>query len=397
MRHLLRTHAVISFTPESPDLTSALIHHHIAPPPSIIPIEQRALSSLSCGVLRAVVRQTLPEFDPTVYLNLVDDGEGGLGIAKQSLSASPLRVCRYAGADGVAFGSHTDTTFLTVIPCTPAPGLEILQPSTGRWLRPEAAGSCRPDADVMLLAGELLQVFGRGRYRAAVHRVVRPAGLTAPRVSTPFLVRGALRASIMDSMLPGAAVAKVGAEDVAAPADGGGGRGDEAADCKRLSMADLWTALEIRGGATGEGHDEASGGDRGVDDESPLARDSGSESEEEIRMAFARFAPGGVTVLSVDPLLVRLHGFASRTDCDAIMAHASEDVAESTTWVSADVQGESNELRKSATTWIADSSLPLLERLTAMVCGMSGLPSAFMEMWQVGAVLSARSQHGGAG
>ncbi|CAN0423954.1 unnamed protein product, partial [Ectocarpus sp. 13 AM-2016] len=61
-------------------------------------------------------------------------------------------------------GTHTDTTFLTVIPCASAPGLEIIQPSTGRWVRPEASRDCRPGSDVMLLAGELLQVFGRGRY-----------------------------------------------------------------------------------------------------------------------------------------------------------------------------------------------------------------------------------------
>ncbi|CAN0534335.1 unnamed protein product, partial [Scytosiphon promiscuus] len=69
-----------------------------------------------------------------------------------------------------------------------------------------------------------------------------------------------------------------------------------------------------------------------------------------------------VTVLSVEPLLVRLHGFVSREECSAIMAEASVGggLAESTTWGGADAQDDSNGLRSSSTTWIADCALLLL-------------------------------------
>lgn len=293
-------------------------------------------------------------------------------------------------------GAHTDTTFLTVIPCASAPGLEILNPSTGRWVRPEAAGDCEAGADVMLLAGELLQVLGQGGYQAAVHRVVRPAGLSDPRVSTPLLVRGSAGAVIRDSMLPTSVTACLAVEkkgEVGEMVEGGGGEGGQL-----LTMADLWAALQFRGGASESAEDwddsERSRVCRGGGDRAevygepppppPLVRCRKAGGEEEIRGVFEAFAGHGrVTVLSMDPLLVRINGFASAEECAAIMEQASGGLAESTTWGGADAQDDSNGLRSSSTTWIADASLPLLESLTARVSGMSGLPSTFMEKWQV--------------
>ena len=114
----------------------------------------------------------------------------------------------------------------------------------------------------------------------------------------------------------------------------------------------------------------------------------GQGSGGDIRRAFAPFVRDGVdgvTVLSVEPLLVRLHGFVSSEECSEIMEQASAGggLAESTTWGGADAQDESNGLRSSSTTWIADCALPLLSGLTAKVSEMSGLPSTFMEKWQV--------------
>ncbi|CAN0417430.1 unnamed protein product, partial [Ectocarpus sp. 13 AM-2016] len=210
--------------------------------------------------------------------------------------------------------------------------LEIIQPSTGRWVRPEASRDCRPGSDVMLLAGELLQVFGRGRYQAAVHRVVRPAGSTEPRVSTPLLLRGIAGAAIRGSMLPPAVAARL----------------------ERSSEEAKQTRREIR---------RAAGG---VSSPPPLAQ---AKTTDQIRECFEPYARDGVAVLSVDPLLVRLRGFASPGQCSAIIDQGMESLEESTT---------------SATTWLADDCLaPLLGRLTERVSGMSGLPSAFMENWQV--------------
>lgn len=57
-------------------------------------------------MLRTVVRQSLPEVDPSAFLGLVDGGEGREdGQGPRKMSSTPLRVCRYAGGgDGVAFG-----------------------------------------------------------------------------------------------------------------------------------------------------------------------------------------------------------------------------------------------------------------------------------------------------
>ena len=55
------------------------------------------------------MRQSLPEVDPATFLQLVDCGEGGEGVLRE-VSSTPLRMCRYAGKGGVAFGeaNHID-------------------------------------------------------------------------------------------------------------------------------------------------------------------------------------------------------------------------------------------------------------------------------------------------
>lgn len=278
----------------------------------------------------------------------------------------------------------------------------------------------------MLLAGELLQVFGRGRYQAAVHRVVRPAGLVEPRVSTPLLVRGAGRVTIRDSMLPSSFTAKLSekqssGERGAGPLRAGAGAGvvqresgaaapsSSAASTPdegkgQLTMTDMWAALQFSVGGPRKSSDAADGGvgDNGGGDDAlerdpaekqyspsspsssatpPLAR---AKTEEEILRQFTPFAPGGVTVLSVDPLLVRLTGFASPEECATIIDRGSGALIESTTWGGSVAQAETDGQRTSATTWLKDDDLaPLLESLTGRVSGMSRLPSAFMEKWQV--------------
>lgn len=325
-----------------------------------------------------MAQQTLSEHDATAFLKLVDDGVGGGTSA--TLSSSPQRLCRYAGSEGVPFGAHTDTTFLTAIPCASIPGLEIINPASGRWVRPEAASICRPGSDVMLLAGELLQVLGRGRYQAAVHRVVRPAGMLPPkpRVSTPLLLRGVADATVPDSLFP---TRRTGTEQ------------------QEVMMSSLWAALQFRTEEDTPPPSEDIPGDTAEyipslphDRGSPLALARSFEGEEkEVRRMFGPFAPAGVTVLSTDPLLLRLHGFASRSDCDATIASViascsaafDDGLEESTTWGSVDAQGESTGARRSSTLWVADEALALLGRMTAKVSGMSGLPVGFMEKWQV--------------
>lgn len=224
-----------------------------------------------------------------------------------------------------------------------------------------------PGADVMLLAGELLQVLGQGEYQAAVHRVVRPLGLQEPRVSTPLLVRGIPHVAVHDTMLP--ASLSVGAATGARvlPTDGAEDTATATELSQGITMRDLWEALQFRAAPS---------------DDTPLAR-SHVGWEKELRRDFAPFAPKGLSVLSVDPLLVRLNGFASPAMCEEIIALGAGSMSESKTWGGADSQDESIGVRKSSTTWVADSSLPLLDGLTARVSALSGLPSTFMEKWQV--------------
>ena len=64
--------------------------------------------------MRAVVRQSLPEVDPATFLRLVDCGEGG-GERARDVASTPLRMCRYAGNGGVAFGETSDMYSTAVV------------------------------------------------------------------------------------------------------------------------------------------------------------------------------------------------------------------------------------------------------------------------------------------
>jgi isopenicillin N synthase-like dioxygenase len=179
-----------------------------------------AARRLLCRVTAAVVAAAgaSAELDSAALLRLVDyDAALPPG---QRLTETVHRLCKYApparsatevaaahGTDDgdaaeVTFGAHTDTTHVTLVPCSGTPGLEIFCPdnsssssssssssttgSRGRWVRPEAAsGAC--SRDVVVLSGELLQALTQGLYSAAVHRVVSPR---RGRLSAPLLVRG---------------------------------------------------------------------------------------------------------------------------------------------------------------------------------------------------------------
>lgn len=216
----------------------------------------------------------------------------------------------------------------------------------------------------MILAGDLLEVLGKGRYRAAVHRVVRPAGLSKSRVSTPLFLRGSAGSTVLRSLLPHFL-------------DGGFPWGSG----ERIKV-ETSTGVEKSSGIPMVELQSLLRSWSPPSEYSPflLARRA---DEIEVRETFEAFAPDGLHVISVDPLLVRLNGFASRDECEALIQKASPSMTESTTWTDGDSQHESSPVRISSTTWMADSSLQLLEEWTTRVCSMSGLPASFMEKWQV--------------
>lgn len=83
---------------------------------------QRALATISTGVLRTIFRHSLPDTLASPLLELVDHEEDGgsqgtlhqESMGKPRLSCSSLRMCRYGGAAGVSFGEHTELVDLSV-------------------------------------------------------------------------------------------------------------------------------------------------------------------------------------------------------------------------------------------------------------------------------------------
>ncbi len=143
-------------------------------------------------------------------------------------SSSLLRICKYsysadtdtsilndrnpedtgsattaaASKHHVAFGAHTDSSFLTLALCSSTPGLELVDQASNKWVCPEslevgdrelsgiaqtesagvrdgvtgeggAPRQSKPSRRVIVFVGEFLQVLTKNRYKAAVHRVVQ--------------------------------------------------------------------------------------------------------------------------------------------------------------------------------------------------------------------------------
>ena len=187
----------------------------------------RLLFSLQRRVARIILRSLLRAIginhDAVIDLtDLKDPLENGETSEQQiedgeisDVSSSLLRVCSYPAlqADaplsdpltdtdptdkGVVFGSHTDTSVLTLGMCSSDPGLELYDRQLKRWVNGElvaqqsciASGQTREERGVPLIVfvGEVLQVLTRAYYRATIHRVRAPRAGT--RISCPFIIRG---------------------------------------------------------------------------------------------------------------------------------------------------------------------------------------------------------------
>jgi hypothetical protein len=121
------------------------------------------------------------------------------------VSSSLLRICSYPSttsggtptdsSDGtIAFGSHTDTSVLTLGLVSSEPGLELYDRMEGRWLKGELITAERVelstprDLAMTVFVGEVLQILTKAYYRATVHRVRAP--MAGTRISCPFIIRG---------------------------------------------------------------------------------------------------------------------------------------------------------------------------------------------------------------
>lgn len=164
----------------------------------------KELSVVGTEVLRGIANYL--EIDARYLLDLTDLEFHGkipvgnsLRLSKLSerddgleFSSSLLRICNYQHSkrsdDLLAFGAHTDSSFITIAPVSSNAGLEIFDQRLKRWVRPET------DLDpgkAIVFVGEFLQLLTKSRFKAAVHRVVYNHNhMAMDRVSCPFLIRG---------------------------------------------------------------------------------------------------------------------------------------------------------------------------------------------------------------
>ena len=122
-------------------------------------------------------------------------------ISPDELSSSLLRICRYdfsASSDSdIVFGSHTDTSLLTLGIVSDSPGLEIYDNSDNQWVTVEKdyrethtnSLSSHRTVPVVVFVGEYLSILTSHAVKAAVHRVSNRLKLPR-RISCPFLIRG---------------------------------------------------------------------------------------------------------------------------------------------------------------------------------------------------------------
>ena len=152
-------------------------------------------------------------------LNVEGQDPDGASVKDDSkvrdVSSSLLRVCSYPALDtsnnelemgerrpltdtdsndtGVVFGSHTDTSVLTLGLCSDVPGLELYDRKEKKWINGEMlvqkyTATGESSVPLIVFVGEVLQVLTRAYYRATIHRVRAP--LHGTRVSCPFIIRG---------------------------------------------------------------------------------------------------------------------------------------------------------------------------------------------------------------
>ena len=160
---------------------------------------------------------------PDAVIDLTDlkdltETDGGGAVDDKNIidvSSSLLRVCSYPSLQAdtvfsspltdtdpndkeVVFGSHTDTSLLTLGLCSADPGLELFDRKQKRWVNGEAiamqnyanqfGGDGARSVPIIVFVGEVLQVLTRAYYRATIHRVRAPRAGT--RISCPFIIRG---------------------------------------------------------------------------------------------------------------------------------------------------------------------------------------------------------------
>jgi len=139
--------------------------------------------------------------------DFVDDGTPLDNPLDTPICMSPHRICRYSHPKASSktsakeiFGSHTDTSFITIVPVAAVNGLEVFDEDEDRWVRPELIAQQHYENSgettelpwhcsyLVLLPGELLELVTRAMIPASIHRVIAVKDGDA-RLSAPVLLR----------------------------------------------------------------------------------------------------------------------------------------------------------------------------------------------------------------
>ena len=94
----------------------------------------------------------------------------------------PLTGTEEEGA--IRAAAHEDINLITLLPAATAPGLQV-KDASGQWINV----SCDP-GQIVINAGDMLQMASQGYYRSTTHQVVNPRGPESrlPRYSMPLFL-----------------------------------------------------------------------------------------------------------------------------------------------------------------------------------------------------------------
>ena len=115
--------------------------------------------------MRALAHRMLPAF--ALALDLAEDYFEADFVGP----ASTVRLIEYAPqlqdeADLFGFAPHTDGSFITFLPCSKLPGLEV-RTTTGEWIRPPSI-----PGTFVVNTGEMLAHYSNDRFVPTPHRVI---------------------------------------------------------------------------------------------------------------------------------------------------------------------------------------------------------------------------------
>jgi isopenicillin N synthase-like dioxygenase len=141
------------------------------------------LNGLAKELLSWLQKETPKETRSLFSMPLQEMIEGSRETLLRPIYYPPLKGDEEPKA--IRAAAHEDINLITVLPASTAPGLEV-RDLKGNWIPVE----CDP-GQIVVNAGDMLQMASRGFYRSTTHRVVNPKDpelARAPRLSLPLFL-----------------------------------------------------------------------------------------------------------------------------------------------------------------------------------------------------------------